>query len=130
MIQKKPNVEQLDLRTFYHPLTGTVWACVISVSIIVAIAKLLSDKHGRNGLKIAWASFATNFGGNFDHGGSNEITYKLVTFVALFCGNIIWMGYQASFTVELSTPIEKLPFNNLETFLHSGWNMYTFMKGG
>ena len=107
-----------------------VWACVISVSTTVAVAKLLSDKHGRSGLDIAWASFATNFGGNFSQGESNEFTYKLVTFVALFCGNIIWMGYQASFTVKLSTPIEKLPFNSFETFLHSGWNIYTFKKDG
>ena len=92
IIQKQQNVEQLDLRTFYYPLSGMVWACVISVSIMVAVAKLLSDKYERSGLDIAWASFATNFGGAFDQGEFNEFTYKLVAFIALFCGNIIWMA--------------------------------------
>ena len=129
MIKKKKTSEQLDCRTFYYPLTNIVWSCIIASTVLTVLSKLLSTKYEINLLDIIWTSFATNFGGHFENQNENTNALKVITFVTLFCGNIIWMGYQASLTVDLSAPSNKLPFKDIETFYDLNWNLYTIRKG-
>lgn len=121
--------ELLDLRTFYYPLNEMVWACMLATSAMIVLVKILCHGFRINLLEIIWETVAANFGGHFTHQDNFKKAYKIVTFVTLFSGNFIWMAYQASLTVDLSSPSTKLPFNNLETFLDSGWNLHTLKKG-
>ena len=129
MIKRQQKTETMDFRTFIYPLNDFVWACMLGTSVLIIISKILSTKIKINPLEIAWATFATYFGGHFSHQESYQNAYKITIFISLFCGNVIWMGYQASLTVDLSSPSHKLPFNSLETFLKSGWSLHTHRKG-
>lgn len=124
------NSDLLDLRTFFYPLNVTVWSCILASTLMIVIGRLLVNGNEKDSiLEVIWESFATYFGGNFDRGTSGRKAYSIIMFVALFCGNIVWMGYQASLTVDLSSPTIKLPFLDMQTFLGSGWKLYTFKKG-
>ena len=126
--QKHSDLDELDFRTFLYPLTENVWTCMFFTSSLIVITKLILDNSRTNVLETFWSSLASNFGGDFDHHNNSRNAYKVTTFVALFFGNFIWMGYQASLTVDLSSPSNKLPFNNLETFLGSSWSLHTLRK--
>ena len=130
MIQKQRKSSLIDLRTFLYPLTGTVWLCIFISTLIIAVIKLGATRKviPTSILEITWESFAANFGGSFEREGNPRFAYKILTFISLMCGNIIWMAYQASLTVDLSSPTTKLPFNNLETFAGTNWNIYTTSK--
>ena len=96
---------------------------------MTVLAKLLTIKDKIDIFGTLWASSAVFFGGDFDANGSQRKTHKFMIFLTLFGGNIIWMGYQASLTVELSAPSNKLPFTDLDSFLKTDWKMYTVRKG-
>lgn len=130
MIQKQRKSDLIDLRTFYYPLKLTVWAGILGSVSIIIVARLIAG-NGTNSttlLDVAWESFAAFFGGWFQSDLNERNSYKILTFITLFCGNIIWMGYQASLTVDLSSPTTKIPFNNLETFAETTWKIYTTSK--
>ena len=96
---------------------------------MIVIAKLLAINEQSNVLEDVWFAFVANFGGSFDNREPKTTAYKLIVFVMFFCGNAIWMGYNASLTVDLSAPSSKLPFNNLETFSTTDWTLYTIASG-
>ena len=96
-----------------------------SVPIIV-ITKLLARKGTIP--DVIWPSITSYFGGYFEKNMNERNSYKIITFITLFCGNFVWMCYQASLTVDLSSPTTKLPFNNLETFAQTNWKIYTTSK--
>ncbi len=65
-----------------------------------------------------WVAFKANLGGKpsgkMRHDtGSNRI----LLFTCLIAGILIWMGYRASLTSELSVIKTVPPFNSLETLL-------------
>ena len=128
VIRRQRKTRSFDLKTFHYPLKSAVWICLFATSIMVAITKLIMSNRKVNVFGLLWTSFATNFGGHFDTNETYRNSYKVLLFTTLFCGNIIWMGYQASLTVDLSVPINKLPFDSLETFLQTDWNIYTASK--
>ncbi len=64
-------------------------------------------------------AFAANVGGKPKEDKIKKISFstKLVIFICLLTGTIIWMGYRASITSELATTKIKYPFDSLETLL-------------
>ena len=76
-----------------------------------------------NLIGILWETFVTNFGGCFDEYQTGKNSYKILIFLSLFGGNLIWMAYQASLTVDLSISEPKLPFSDLEGLLTSDWKL-------
>ena len=81
-----------------------------------------------NLIGILWQTLVTNFGGSFNEHQTEKNSYKLIMFLSLFGGNLVWMGYQASLTVDLSVSEPKLPFNDLEGLLRSDWKLFTLKK--
>ena len=125
-IPKQQKINQPDLKTFYYPLSSLVWICMISTSCLIVIAIFFISKHQRiNVLELAWVSFAPYFGGYFFTIDVMNSGSKIVLFVTLFCGNIVWMGYQASLTVDLSMPSNILPFSDFDSFSNSDWFLFT-----
>ena len=124
-IPKQEQITHPDLKTFHYPLSSMVWCCMLFTTLVTVLANLLVF-HGRiNILELTWSSFASYFGGNFPIIESTYKAYKMILFTTLFFGNVVWMGYQASLTVDLSMPTNKLPFNDLESFSKSDWFLYT-----
>ena len=125
----KQNSEPIDYQTFTYPLRTIVWICVIATILTTVLAKLLAIGSKTSMFDMIWISSAVFFGGDFNNYESGRSTYKVLLFVSLFGGNIIWMAYQASLTVELSVQTNDLPFRDLEGLLQSDWKLFTVRKG-
>ena len=125
----KQNSEPIDYQTFTYPLRTIVWICVIATILTTVLAKLLAIGSKTSMFDMIWISSAVFFGGDFNNCESGRSTYKVLLFVSLFGGNIIWMAYQASLTVELSVQTNDLPFRDLEGLLQSDWKLFTVRKG-
>lgn len=119
VIQKQEEVPQgFDLLTYYYPLSNAVWICILATSVLTILTRLITKIPEESFFSLFWESFALYFGGHFDTFHANrQNVYKIFAFVLLFCGNIVWMGYQASLTVDLSVSPSKLLFSDFETFL-------------
>ena len=128
VIPKQQQFEQIDLRTYSYPFKDLVWASVLSSTSLIIILRLITNYRDSSVLEVIWTSFAANFGGTISENTTGRTAHKIVIFVMLFCGNWIWMGYQASLTVDLSIPDNELPFNDLESFLLTDWNLFTVDK--
>ena len=69
-------------------------------------------------LRFLWISIKANAGGKPSSIKKKE-SYRIVLFVCLFIGAIVWIAFRASFTSELSVTKMKLPFNDLESLYQS-----------
>ena len=125
---KQQKTESIDLKLPTNPFTFMVWACVLTTSGMIVISKFVVLDVMQNPIGIFWETFVVHFGGNFEGPHTTRKSYKIIIFTTLFCGNIIWMGYQASLTVDLSVAEPKLPFNSPEGLLNSDWKLYTINK--
>ena len=125
---KQQKIESFDMRLLFNPFTNLLWLCLLTTTVMITIAKFLILNRKVNSIGIFWESFAANFGGSFDDTLTKKKPYKMLLFLTLFNGNVIWMGYQASLTVDLSISEPKLPFNDLEGLLNSDWKLFTIDK--
>ena len=67
-----------------------------------------------------WASFIPNFGGSPFESKTDHITsYKTALFTFILDGLVLWVSYQSFLYTELSTPLLKAPFHDLESFSKS-----------
>ncbi len=64
-----------------------------------------------------WLAFSVNFGGNQNSAKLKKIpSNRIILFFCLLGGTIIWIGYRASITSDLSVIKIVYPFNDLESF--------------
>ena len=69
-----------------------------------------------------WASFTPNFGGvPFESKTDHIISYKTLVFVFMMDGMVLWATYQSVMYTNLSTPLIKKPFNDLDSLAKSGY---------
>ena len=69
-----------------------------------------------------WASFTPNFGGApFQSKADYIASYKTLVFVFMLDGIVLWASYQSFLYTELSTPIIKNPFSDLNTLATSDY---------
>ena len=111
------------------PLSYNLWIVVIFVAILMAFVFTLNetyfkDKHQEfimfHYLTNLWVAAKSNFGGK---PGSfyKRNSYQLMLFVCLLTGSVIWIGYRASITSELSVSKKELPFHDLESLSQSDY---------
>ena len=68
------------------------------------------------------ASLLANFGGAHFGSKMDQInSNKLVVFIILLSGVVIWTYYQASLTSKLAIKLEKYPFNDLLSFSQTNY---------
>ena len=69
-----------------------------------------------------WASFTPNFGGApFESKTDHIASYKTLVFVFMMDGLVLWCTYQSVMYTDLSRPLTKMPFNDLDTLAKSGY---------
>ena len=69
-----------------------------------------------------WASVASNFGGKpFPSKIDHIASYKTLVFAFMVDGVVLWVSYQSFLYTELSTPLIKNPFNDLESLAKSDY---------
>lgn len=126
--QKKQKIEDIDLKLLLQPFSDIVWICILATAGMTIIVKLLILNKKVNLIGILWDTCMANLGGNFDQYQTGRNSYKMLIFLSLFGGNLVWMGYQASLTVDLSVSEPKLPFYDFEGLLRSDWKLFTLKK--
>ena len=60
--------------------------------------------------------------------GTKSLSYKIILFISLLSGNILWMAYQGSLTSELANVKLQLPFVDLKSLSESDWKLITDFK--
>ena len=69
-----------------------------------------------------WQAFAANFGGKPLNSEIGHITsYKTLLYYLFLDGVVFWISYRAFLFTELSTKIDKYPFDDLESLSKSGY---------
>ena len=69
-----------------------------------------------------WASFSPNFGGTpFQSKTDHIVSYKTLVFVFMMDGLVLWSTYQSVMYTDLSRPLIKNPFNDLDTLAKSDY---------
>ena len=69
-----------------------------------------------------WASFTPNFGGiPFQSNTDHIASYKTLVLVFMMDGLVLWTTYQSVMYTELSRPLIKHPFNDLDSLTKSDY---------
>ena len=129
-ISKSGASEEMSWTTFLLPFSDMLWLALFVNALFIAcfmrtfhhfLQRKRESKACISSVMEAisnyWMVFCSYLGRkptSFPTDRDGRKFFQLVTFVVLFCGNIIFMAYRASLTSELSTRKSKLPFTSLE----------------
>ena len=123
--------EAFSFTVFSRPLSMNLWIVLICLARIISC--FLTGIEGyfclnghqescyRGYLKNLWTAFKANFGGKPTLIHTNVATYRIVVFLCLLTGVVVWIAYRAEFTSVLSIKKLNLPFNSLEGLLESDY---------
>ena len=130
---KNTEDEEISWTVYLNPLSTDLWTTIVFVAIFIAIILSGIEKYMSlcsmesspilffsNLLGNFWIALKANVGGKPSSVHKNK-TYQIIVFNCLLTGSLVWMGYRASLTSELSNIILKFPFNSLETLLTSDY---------
>ena len=69
-----------------------------------------------------WYSSTVYFGGKPSGTAiDSKKTYKLIVFVSLLGGIIIWISYQSCLTAKLAVDIKRYPFKDMYSLSKTNW---------
>ena len=112
--------EKFSLDTFTGPFNTEMWVGLFVFVLVIACIKLSTFYFHQITYDIFeafWSSFATYCGGYFlskeSNNANEKLSYKIIVFTSLLCGNIVWLGYQAFLFAELAVFREVYPFSDL-----------------
>ncbi len=118
-------VEEVTWTMFVKPFQWDIWIALILTALVFAMwlhwsvkndwSSKVSLKDCLDFLGWFWATFMANVGRKPTMTLSEQwAASKMVVFVCLLGGTIIWIGYRASMTTELSVSKIVHPFDSLE----------------
>ena len=121
--------ESLDFLVFKGPFDEKTWILLFSSSIFVSICitilwKIIDNKIPifRSSVKALVMTFKANMGtARFPSLADQLDSYKVVIFIALLMGNVIWLSYNGALLSGLLAPKVKKPFESLESLLTSDY---------
>lgn len=128
---KAVDEEAFTWKIFVAVFTIKLWIMIFFVAAIMALVLISFERLNEvksesdclmDYLTYFWMAFRANFGGN-PTGLRPKRTFgdKMALFICLLVGSIIWMGYRASLTSELSISKKRLPFHDLNGLLKSNY---------
>ena len=101
---------------------------MITVTVVImtvfksSILYKFSDLKLSNIIGFLWYSYIVYFGGKPSGTAiDSKRTYKLIVFVSLLGGIIIWISYRSFLTAELAINIKKYPFNDMNSLSKTNW---------
>jgi len=130
------------MNVYVAPFSAILWIAIFCVSFLTgtclyfiqevfeAFQKDISDNRricSKLNLLIQhiWLVWASNFGLNVASMNKNITkvfnSKKILLFVAFLNGNILFAGYRASLTSELSVKDISLPFTNIEEMIEANY---------
>ncbi len=116
-------IEDVSWTTFIKPFHWHLWITMFLVALMMAVwfqialtkSKPLEPSDLLDFAGLFWATLMANAGRKpASKLPLKSAANKLVLFTCLLVGNIIWMGYRASITSELSVTKVVHPFNSME----------------
>ncbi len=128
---KEQNEERVSWDLFISPFAADLWIAIVTVAVLLAsmlfsLNSLIMENSATQKILDLfgwlWITFSANLGGKpKDPVKSKMAANKIVLFTCLMVGNIVFMGYRASITSELSVVKNAYPFNSLEGLLASSF---------
>ena len=117
----------LDHSTFFEAFTPQLWLVIIIMTLIITMIKLILLKYYKSfrikeTIGLIWYTFIAIFGGKPQPSKiDSKKTYKLVVFISLLAGLVVWIAYRSYFTSIFSVPLKAYPFQNSRELFKSGW---------
>lgn len=107
----------------YQPLLLETWLAMLALALIISCLLTCIEwlfQQDENGSLLLgyfgnlWLALIANFGGKpANSKGLKQTSYRLVLFLCLLLGTLMWMYYRSSLTSELSIIKPNLPFSDL-----------------
>ena len=121
--------ESHDFEVFLMPFDKWIWTTLISLSLIITtgivlISKVLNQENLNclNFIDIFAKSLKANLGNaSFTPIINKFNSLRMLIFVALMTGNIIWIAYNGALLSKLVQPIFNKPFHDLESLAESNY---------
>ena len=128
--------EEFDFSTFTNPMSHEMWIMVLVACTVIGFTHYFTCSiHESNKIKIIemLEYFILSVTANLGHylsfiKGTKSLSYKIILFISLLSGNILWMAYQGSLTSELANVKLQLPFVDLKSLSESDWKLITDFK--
>ena len=121
--------EEISWTIFLGPFSNDIWIALITMALIIAgIITIVDRLFNLSTQKLfffdyllnLWVALKANIGGKPSSIKQNN-THKLVVFVCLLAGSLVWMAFRASLNAELSIIKQTFPFNDLDSLLKSDY---------
>ena len=101
--------EEISFNTFFGPFSKQMWIALLIFILILTLLKsilmyfLFYKIDILDLFEASWSSLAAYFGGGgiLESKLYEKLSYKIILFTSLLCGNIVWMGYQGFLFAEL-----------------------------
>ena len=121
--------EAFDYEVFRRPFDTDIWIVLFSSSLILSICIVfilrVTDQTISifpNGIKALFTFLQTNLGNASFATFPNELlSSKIIFFITLLMGNIVWMAYQGSLLSELIVPKLSKPFHDFDTLIKTNY---------
>ena len=129
-VNKDSMKESLDFEVFQKPFDKWTWTILISSSLTVTISIVFTFNVLNQGnlkclnfMDIFAKSLKANLGSaSFTRPITNKFhSLRMIIFVALIAGNIIWIGYNGALLSKLIEPRFDKPFHDLESLAESNY---------
>ncbi len=135
-ISKSYSTQGYDFMVFLRPFSQWTWLVIIANVIVFHVCAVSSQKHQRTkscstNLNLLSQTISSLVGqGDFTEDWKRAmLSSKLIFLNVLFLGALVWMSYNAFLTSSLLLPITKLPFNDMQSLIESGFKVNTNSKG-
>ena len=127
-VRTKDISHKMDMNLFFSPFQIYVWITICISAFIIAFIKstIVEENHKICGSFLYFLSSLKAFFGvppsqNIAFGRDS---HRLIVFVSLLFGQIVWVSYNAFLTSELAITEESLPFKDLESLSETEWRYF------
>ena len=104
-----------------------VWIVILFMTLVIAMVKsMLQYRFSKLKLKncfgFYWTTFIAIFGGKASGTPiDSKKSYKIIVFVSLLSGLLIWMFYRSFIIASLSVQVTEYPFKDIESLSKTKW---------
>ena len=127
----------LDFEVFIKPFDTWTWFAIVSSSFVTSLLIVAIKKYFDGGgiplvksLDVFASTLQSHCGNpNLESFAGRRVSMKIIIFISLLMGNIVWMSFNGALLSELINIRDIKPFYDWETFVHSLHTLNTDPKG-
>ena len=109
------------------PFSNKLWIVISYTATVFAIFKLILHYNFYSlriidGICFLWTSYTAFLGGKPTTTKiDSKQSYRLIIFLSLLCGLIVWSTYKAQLKAIMTIVSKAYPFQDLESFIKTNW---------